>query len=197
MRFDVPEGATPIEDTDGLIPEIVTYQDLCAVEAENILLAMRRHLGRRRSVEAHWFDEAFVRKVHADMFGAVWRWAGTYRQAELTVGVPSHKVIEEIGRMVGDFRYWNTLKPEDMSVLERAVRLHHRLVWIHPFRNGNGRHARIVADIYLHSRGHVYPTWPSTDLQVAGETRERYLEALRAADREDFSALLSLTESLL
>ncbi|PIP82163.1 MAG: cell filamentation protein Fic [Elusimicrobia bacterium CG_4_9_14_3_um_filter_62_55] len=197
MRFDFPDGATPIEDAEGLIPgEIVTYRDLCAVEAENILAAADKHLSRRKNQDGAWLDEPFLRKLHADMFGRVWRWAGEYRQTELNIGVAPHKVAEEIGRLLGDLRYWHA-NPAGMPVLERAVRLHHRLSWIHPFRNGNGRHARMAADVYLHSQKHPLPEWPGDDLTVTTETRKRYLQALRAADQEDFGPLLAFSLSLL
>jgi len=188
VRFAVPEGATPIEDTEGLIPDIVTLADLNAVEAENILLAEDRHLRRRKPADAGWLDEAFLRALHGDMLGDVWDWAGTYRHKELTIGVEPALVHEEIGKLLGDFRYWQTLKPGDMSILERAVRLHHKLVWIHPFRNGNGRHARMTADVYLHSQRHALPVWPA-DVGGAGEARKRYVAALKAADGGDYAPL--------
>ncbi len=198
MRFEVPEGATPIEDAEGLIPgAILTYGDLCVVEAENILAAAGRHLARRKNPGGAWLDEPFIRRLHGDMFGMVWRWAGKYRQVELNVGVAPDRVIDEIGRLVGDFRHWNSLAPEEMPVLESAVRLHHRLTWIHPFPNGNGRHSRMIADIYLNSRKHPLPDWPDVDLTEASRTRRAYLAALRAADGGDFAPLIASTRSLL
>ena len=193
MKFVVPEGATPIEDTEGLIPAITLYRDLCAVEAENILEASSRHLTRRMNPSGEWLNEAFIRKVHADMYSNVWAWAGKYRQIELNIGrAASHRVTEEVAKLIGDFRYW-----EDMSVIKRSIRLHHRLTWIHPFRNGNGRHARMVADIYLYSQKHALPVWPSDDLGKSSTIRKRYLDALRFADQEDFAPLEKLIENLL
>lgn len=196
LKFAAPEGATPI-DGEGLIPVIATYRDLCAVEMENILSASDRHLSRRKNADAAWLDEPFLRRLHADMFGSVWAWAGKYRQVELNIGVAPHKVAEEIGRLLGDFRHWHGLTVGEMPVLERAARLHHRLSWIHPFRNGNGRHARMAADIYLNSQGHPLPAWPGEELAATNETRRRYLAALRTADAGDFGPLLALIESLL
>lgn len=197
LTFEGPEGATPV-DAEGLIPEtIATYADLCAVEAENILSAAGRHLSRRKNADAAWLDEPFLRGLHADMFGQVWAWAGTYRQVELNIGVAPHKVSEEIGRLLGDFHHWHGLTPGEMPVLERAARLHHRLSWIHPFRNGNGRHARMAADVYLNSQRHPLPDWPGEELAATNEIRRRYLAALKAADRGDFGLLVALTESLL
>lgn len=197
LTFESPEGATPI-DADGLIPEaIATYGDLCAVEAENILAAADRHLSRRKNADASWLDEPYLRGLHADMFGEVWTWAGKYRQVALNIGVAPHAVPEEIGKLLGDFRHWHGLRSAEMPVLERAARLHHRLSWIHPFRNGNGRHARMAADVYLHSQRHPLPDWPGEELAATNETRRRYLAALRAADAGDFGPLLALIGSLL
>lgn len=197
MKFEVPEGATPIDDAEGLIPEILTYSDLCAVEAENILEAADRHLSRRRNADAAWLDEAFLRKLHADMYGNVWDWAGRYRLVKLNIGVPITVIPEEIGKLLGDLRYWQTLAPEAMPILERAARLHHRLAWIHPFRNGNGRHARMTADIYLHSQRYALPAWPGEDITAAGEVRRRYLAALKAADKGDFAPLVEFIRGLI
>lgn len=196
MKFEVPEGATPIGDADGLIPDIVAYADLCAVEAENILAAADRHLKRRKNADGAWLDEEFIRSLHADMFGNVWEWAGKYRDRELTVGVAPARVREEIGNLLGDFRYWQGLKPGEMGILERSVRLHHKLVWIHPFRNGNGRHARMAADVYLHSQRHALPAWPA-DVGAAGEARKRYLAGLKAADAGDYAPLLGFVRELI
>lgn len=131
------------------------------------------------------------------MFGEVWDWAGKYRQVELNIGVPPHKVVEEIGRLLGDFHAWHALTAEEMPILERAARLHHRLAWIHPFRNGNGRHARMTADVYLYSQRQALPNWPGEELAATNETRKRYLAALKAADRGDFELLVALIQSLL
>lgn len=198
MKFEVPDGATPIDDADGLIPEtVLTYRDLCAVEAENILQAADKHLSRRKGADARWLDEPFLRRLHSDMFGAVWEWAGRYRQVELNIGVAPPQIPAQIGKLVGDLKYWRSLPAGDMPVLERAVRLHHGLVSIHPFRNGNGRHARMAADIYLHSQKHPLPVWPGANLASTGAIRRRYIDALKTADAGDFSPLTDFIRDLL
>jgi len=98
---------------------------------------------------------------------------------------------------LGDFHHWHALTPGEMPVLERAARLHHHLSWIHPFRNGNGRHARMAADVYLHSQRHPLPEWPAEELAATNEIRKRYLAALKTADAGDFGLLIALMESLL
>lgn len=193
-RLDVPEGASPIGDSSGLIPEgVVTYADLCAVEAENILQAINKHLRQRKNPGRAWFTEEYLRKVHRDMFGDVWKWAGSYRESQCNIGVQPYQIREEIRKLCGDIQYWHSLKEHSMPVLERAVRVHHRLAWIHAFPNGNGRHARMTADIFLHSYGHLLPIWPSSDISAPGDTRAHYLAALRSADGGDFKPLMTYT----
>ena len=193
MKFKVPEGATPIEDISDLVPGgLLTYQDLCAAEAENILKAVNLHLKRRKNPKKNWLTEEYIRKVHRDMFKSVWRWAGTYRKSELNIGVPAHSVREEIAKLSQDAAFWSSEKA-NMPVLERAIRIHHRLTWIHPFSNGNGRHARMISDIYLYAHDHPRPIWSETSLSAPGETRSQYLKAVREADRGNFKPLIEIT----
>lgn len=198
MRFEVPEGATPIDDASGFIPTgILTHADLCAVEAENILKAANKHLSRRKNPNRTWLIEAYIRQVHHDMFDEVWEWAGRYREAETNIGIQAYRIVEEIGKLCQDIQYWDKQKDNPLSVLERTVRIHHRLVWIHPFRNGNGRHARMIADIYLRSHNHPLPTWPSSVMSADGDVRSRYLTVLREADQGNLQPLLDYTTSYL
>lgn len=196
-KFDVPEGATPIEDASGLIPDwIFTYEDLCAAEAENILVASNKHLNRHKNPHKKWFIEKYIRNVHHDMFENVWDWAGKYRDSSLSIGVPAAQIREEIKKLCEDVEYWDSETYEQMAVIERAARIHHRLTKIHPFRNGNGRHARLMADIYIHSHKHPLPNWP-TNISQETDTRTRYLKALQTADHGNYTPLIEYTNHYL
>lgn len=198
LRFDTPQGATPIEDASGLLVEgVVTYAALNVRETENIVRAVKEHMRPRKRRPAVWLTEEYARHVHRDMFDRVWEWAGRYRDAELNIGVPASRVREEVAKLCQDVAFWDDQKENPMFVLERAVRLHHRLSWIHPFPNGNGRHARLVADIYLHVHRHKLPDWPSSAMGGAGNARKAYLEALKKADGGDFCPLVEYTEKFL
>jgi Fic-DOC domain mobile mystery protein B len=129
------------------------------------------------------------------MFGAVWSWAGTYRTTELTIGIPAYRIREEIAKLCDDRSFWD--QQRSMPVLERAVRLHARLAWIHPFRNGNGRHARLITDIYLRSHHQPLPQWPHSELMSEGTPRIDYLAAMRKADDGNFVPLMRFTEKYL
>lgn len=197
-RFVTPEGATPIEDISGLlVEEVLNYAALNAVETENIVSAVNIHLRRGKRRAAVWLTEDYIRRVHRDMFGSVWDWAGRYRHAELNIGVPVSRVREEVAKLCQDAAFWDAQKENSLPVLERAVRLHHRLAWIHPFPNGNGRHARLMSDIYLYINGCKQPDWPSSAMGGPGDTRMAYLNALRKADRGDFGPLIDYTARFL
>ena len=198
MRFETPEGGTPIGDAEGLLlPETSTMADLSAAEAENILRASGKHLGRRHSPLRAWLTDDLIRALHRDMFDAVWEWAGTYRTIELNIGVAPHRIRDEIGRACADAVFWDAQKENPLPVLDRAVRIHHRLAWIHPFRNGNGRHARLTADVYLYAHGHPLPVWPSGDIGRKGGARDGYLAALKDGDQGNFSPLADFTRRYL
>lgn len=193
-QFDVPEGATPIEDASGLIPVwIFTYADLYAAEAENILVAYNKHLKRHKNPAKAWFIEEYIRNVHSDMFKSVWDWAGKYRDSGLSIGVPAAQIREEIKKLCEDVQYWDSKTNVSMTIIERASRIHHRLTKIHPFRNGNGRHARLIADIYFHSHKHPIPTWP-IDISQETDARTPYLKAIRAADHGNYTPLIEYME---
>jgi len=185
-----PLGATPltIEDLEGLIPtDLATRGDLDRAELENILEA-RAWASRRRWKPEGLLDRYALADLHRRMFGQVWRWAGTWRSRETSIGI-SHPLIQtELRTLVDDALAWAefaTYPPDEI-----AVRFHHRLVFIHPFPNGNGRHARLAADLLAGSLGQPVFSWS----QRPGELPDRrgYREALQALDRDrdDITRLL-------
>ncbi|WP_193370679.1 mobile mystery protein B [Pelagibius marinus] len=191
MTFQEPAGATPLDpdERQGLkYDHITTRGELDELEQANIeqglAWASRR---RRRDV----FDDAFIRRLHKELFGDVWTWAGEYRQTEKNIGIDPLQIPEQMRVLLGNARYW--AENGIFSPLEAAARFHHRMVQIHPFPNGNGRHARIAADIMLEEvYEHPPVEWANGfDLQADNERRQAYIAALRAADGEDFAPLLS------
>ncbi|MFC1511203.1 mobile mystery protein B [Candidatus Margulisiibacteriota bacterium] len=187
-------GATPIDDLSGLIPShITTRQQLNEWEAANILQAVKKYLTRRKElkVSLEWLKE-----VHQTMFGETWEWAGKIRQKDYNLGIDWHNIPEQMKMLIDDLRHWQTEGP-DLSVFSQSVRLHHRLVKIHPFVNGNGRHARLVADIFLFAGNRQLPDWPDKELIVAGGIRQQYIAALQSADKGDFRPLEKFTARLI
>lgn len=183
------DAATPLEaeEREQLIPTYITNRaELNEVEQIGIADADRWAFARKRG---NVLDEDFLTALHRRMFGEVWRWAGTFRASERNIGVDPLQIGVQLRQLVGDVRYWiehGTYSPDEI-----AARFHHKLVWIHPFPNGNGRHARLAADLLVVRLGGTRFTWGSVNLVVAAETRRRYVQALRAADRHDIAPLLA------
>lgn len=132
--------------------------------------------------------EAFSRELHRRMFNGIWRDAGRYRTTERNPGWEPHRIGEGVRIFLDDAEGW--LRFSTYTVHEAALRLHQRLVSIHPWSEGNGRHARLVADIVVAANGEKPLTWGSLSDPAPGSARQRYLEAVRAADAGDFAPLL-------
>lgn len=190
----MPAGATPLDpdESAGLVPgHIATREQLDEWEADNILAGERwaaRATGRRAIL-----DDAFVRELHRRMFDRTWKWAGTYRATEKNIGVAPERIAVELRNLLEDTKARLSGKVAPLD--EIGARFHHRLVSIHPFANGNGRHARLMTDLLLAANGAAPFAWGQGDLVHAGEVRERYLAALRAADARDFAPLIAFVRS--
>ena len=183
-------GQTPLDsdEVDGLIPSWITTQgDLDRAEQGNIAKA-ELWAARLSLTPAVVLDEPFVRRLHKRMFGDVWRWAGTYRHSNKNIGVDHWQIVQEIGQLLANANHWvdNDTFPRD----ELVVRVHHRLVWIHPFANGNGRISRLAADLLLESLGEKRFSWGASLAADPAELRRVYIDALRAADAGDVEPLV-------
>ena len=187
------EANTPLtpEGRQGLIPTYITTRaELNEAEQENIAEADRWAFSRKR---ADVVDIDFLMALHRRMLRRVWRWAGAQRTTELNIGVPAHAIAVDLHILVGGVRYWidhKTFAPEEI-----AVRFHHRLVAIHPFPNGNGRHARMAADLLIVQLGGHRFSWGRASLVEAAKTRSDYVRALQAADAHDVAPLLAVARS--
>ncbi|MGH9091582.1 MAG: mobile mystery protein B [Acidimicrobiales bacterium] len=188
-----PPGATPVdeEDVEGLIPDFVaTRADLNHVEFENIAKAVPWAQRRARSLGPHGILTAgFVTALHRQMFGDVWRWAGTPRRRETNIGVEPSQIVTQCRLLFDDATFWHDHEMFGPDAL--AARVHCRLVRIHPFPNGNGRCTRLLADLYLAAVDVTPFTWGASDVDIDGSVRARYLAALmKAADADDYTDLL-------
>jgi Fic-DOC domain mobile mystery protein B len=187
------DGATALDpdDRDALIPaHIATRAELNAWEQANIARAVAWALSRRRG---RVLDVGFIRELHRRMFDETWRWAGAYRRHDTNIGIQWPTIATNVAQLMAHATYWFENRTYDVD--ECTTRLHHRLTVIHAFPNGNGRHARLLADSVLTSRGHAPFTWGNADLQRPGDVRKRYLVALRAADGGDMTPLLQFVRS--
>ena len=199
--FDESEGATPVDpdDAEGLVPTwIATRGDLNTAEQENIVAAVAWASSKTgpRTLDL-LLTEAMMRELHERMFSDVWKWAGQYRQRDTNMGIHWPHIPEQVHGLVADVAA-QTADAEALpwSADELTVRFHHRLVTIHPFPNGNGRHARLAADILAVCLGELPFTWGAKESSARGNTRSTYLAALRVADaRFDYGPLVALARS--
>lgn len=193
--FTTGDGNTPLspDEQADLIPNLATKEELNEFERANILVAYDWALGLRNLRRQDPLTEPYLRDLHHRMFDQTWKWAGLYRTTEKNPGIPHFQIREALAALLGDARYWlehRTFPPDEI-----AIRFHHRLVSIHPFANGNGRHARLMADVLARMQNRPVFTWGGADIVQPGDFRRRYLDALRAADKNDIGPLLAFARS--
>jgi Fic-DOC domain mobile mystery protein B len=197
FTIDYPSGATPLDpnEIEGLIPDYITTQgELNTLERENILEATNWAHSRQHS---DVLNATFALDLHKRMLTRVWKWAGTQRTSNKNIGVFKEQVSNELASLFGDAKYWIENKTYGWD--EIGARFHHRLVSIHVFVNGNGRHARIMTDILLNSNGQEPFSWGMKTsegaLEVEGVSRQEYISALKKADQGDYDGLLRFVRS--
>jgi len=197
VKLDYPPGATPLDGDEltRLIPgHITTQSELNEWEQLNIIQGENWARKQRKEI----LNEGFLRQLHQQMFGETWKWAGEFRKTDKNIGVDWLKIGVELKKLLDDVQYQieHASYPPD----EIAVRFHHRLVFIHPFPNGNGRHARLMADLLVERLGQPRFTWGRRRLAAANlidtsATRQAYITALQAADARDYAPLLAFARS--
>lgn len=194
MRFDYPPGATPISPEEALglkLAHITTQAELNRWEQENISEALA-WLSKQR--KKNILTIQFLKELHTKMYGKVWKWAGEFRRSQKNIGVEHPYIPIRLTELLESTQYWidNKTFPPD----EIAYRFHHQLVLIHPFPNGNGRHARLMSDTLLEQvLDQERFSWGSADLTAQSDIRKAYINALQKADKHDYSALAKFVRS--
>lgn len=196
LRIEYHEGQTPLdeEEKEGLlIPSIATRGELDEFEQQNIEEAIQWALMRTRKAE-EILTEEFICKVHEKMYANVWKWAGKFRKTNKNLGVDKWQIPTELKKLLDDARFWyenNIYQPDEM-----AIRIKHRIVSIHCFPNGNGRHSRLMADIII-DKLYKLPvfSWGANNDSSENEIRKMYLKAVKAADHGDIHLLLAFARS--
>jgi len=190
------DDATPLDDISGLkLPntKVYTLKEIYEAEAYNIALATLKYLSTSPSKKIAPFTYEWLLKLHEEMFGNVWEWAGKFRQVELSIGIKAYQVPTALKELANDIEYWNSNKTFD--IYETAARIHHRAVQIHPFKNGNGRWSRMLANIYLRQNGSMPVKWQEDLLSKENPKRAEYIQALKNADSGDYTDLIAMHRS--
>lgn len=195
MKIQSPPGATPLDDETlkGLLPGLLLQRELDEFEASGIASAW---LWARESrvLKKDLISASGLCLLHKKMFEDTWAWAGQFRVKETNIGVAPERIQNDLGILLGDVQYW--LKNQTFPLEEIGTRFHHRLVWIHPFPNGNGRFSRLATDLLMEFHGEARFTWGQENLGQPGKKRETYISALKFADKfEKYESLLTFMKS--
>jgi Fic-DOC domain mobile mystery protein B len=190
------DGQTPLDEDEKeelIIKSITTRGELDEFEQQNIEDAIQWSLTRKFKPE-QILTEPFILALHKRMYGRVWSWAGEYRKTNKNIGVDKFEIPVNLRSLLDDATYWleqNVNEPDEL-----AIRFKHRLVSIHCFPNGNGRHSRMIADIIIEK---IYQqpvfSWGSKNQSDENDSREKYLIAIRKADKGNLDLLLKFARS--
>jgi len=192
--YDYPDGATPLDpdEIEGLIPtHIVNRDQLNELEQENITQA-RIWLDTAKFKKIN--TDVNLRNLHKQMFANVWKWAGKFRKTEKNIGIDPLHIAVDLRNLCDDVDAW--IEYKSYPAIEIALRFHHRLTQIHPFPNGNGRHARLATDVLLSKQLEEKPfSWGSGSIENVSDTRTAYINALREADKGNYQPLMRFVRS--
>ncbi len=196
LSLEYNDGQTPLDEDEKeglLIPTIATRAELDEFEQQNIEDALQWVLGRTFNAKVI-LSEKFIRNMHKRMYSDIWAWAGKFRKSNKNLGIDKWQIPIALNALCADTLYW--IRNKSFSPDEIAIRFKYRLVSIHCFANGNGRHSRLMADLLIY---HVYKlpffTWGAGNLIPQGKVRDIYLEAVKGADQGNYQPLLDFARS--
>jgi Fic-DOC domain mobile mystery protein B len=188
--YEPIKGETPLEDISGIKLRLPSYtrQIINELEARNIAQAFLKYFAGRLRKNAADFSYSWMLKLHEEMFGDVWEWAGKQRKTDYNIGSPAYRISTDMAALIKDLEAWQL---SEMPFIEQAAKLHHRAVQIHPFANGNGRWARFLTNIWLKKQQQRIIEWPVT-VDQESPIRESYIQALKQADILNMQPLIEM-----
>ncbi|MEO9589943.1 mobile mystery protein B [Rhodopirellula bahusiensis] len=182
---------TPFDGSGLKLRAIKTRRELNEVEFESILRVTEKYLLTKPSRKIAPFNFDWLLGLHREMLGSIWSWAGEIRATEKNIGVSPRIITAELGviAMEAEKRHDET----SALVIATAAEFHHRAVWVRPFEDGNGRWARLLANIWLMQHDQPATLWPATDLRnTASPIRDEYIAAIKQADMRNYGPLIDL-----
>lgn len=195
INLNYPAGATPLDpdEVNGLIPDISTQGELNIIEQGNILTGKNWAQKSKEDI----LTETFARKLHKNMYSDVWSWAGNYRQTQKTIGIDKEQISTQLHELMQNTKTW--IEHQSYSWEEILARFHHKLVFIHPFPNGNGRYSRLHTELLATKNNQEIPTWGERTLHGGltqdGEARIQYIRALKEADHKNLKPLIKFLKT--
>ena len=193
MQFYYDDDSTPVnaDEIHNLIPlHIQTQAELNMWEQNNISFAERKLFKGKKNIE---LSGDFIKKVHKIMFNNTWKWAGKFRTINTNIGIDWIKIPQELKVLCDDVEFQK--KNNSFDLEEIAIRFSHRLVYIHPFVNGNGRCSRLITDLLMFKAGFPRFSWGSKNLTAISEVRSSYIQALQEADKHNIEPLINFARS--
>jgi Fic-DOC domain mobile mystery protein B len=196
LDLDYTNDQTPLDEDEKeglLIKSITTRGELDEFEQHNIERALLWLRSKKFTAEKV-LSEKFVRELHRRMYAGVWKWAGEFRKTDKNIGVDKHQITVALKQLLDDCLHW--MKHHSFPDEEMAIRFKHRMVQIHCFSNGNGRHSRLMADVMMEKIFHLpLFTWGAADLIKQSDPRTVYIKALKKTDGGDYKDLLAFAKS--
>lgn len=196
LDVDNKDGQTALDDDEkeGLLIKTITKRsELDEFEQLNIEKAVLWTMKRKFKAE-DILSEAFMKELHRRMYGDVWKWAGEFRKTNKNLGVDKLQIAVELRTLVDNCKHW--IAQEVFGTDETAIHFKHRIVSIHCFANGNGRHSRLIADVIVE---HIFKqpvfSWGAASVSKQGEARKAYLQAIKKADAGNFEELVRFARS--
>lgn len=184
---------TPAELDELKVESISTRGELDELEQQNIEKAHEWLLVKDFSLD-RILSEKFIFELHRRMLGDVWSWAGQTRKSNKNIGVDWTEIRTSLRPLIDDTKYW--IEHHTYSDDEIAIRFKFRIVSIHCFPNGNGRHSRLMADVIIEKIFHKLPfTWGGGNITQQGQTRSNYLAALKVAEQTNINDLIAFARS--
>jgi Fic-DOC domain mobile mystery protein B len=182
---------TPFDGSGLKIKSIKTRRQLNEAEFESILRVTKKYLMSKPSQKLAPFTFGWLLELHREILGSIWSWAGEIRTTQKNIGVSANIVTAELGVIAieSEKRHSET---GDL-VIATAAEFHHRAVWVHPFEDGNGRWARLLANIWLMQHDQPVIIWPASDLRdTESPIRGEYIAAMKHADLRNYGPLIDL-----
>jgi fido (protein-threonine AMPylation protein) len=190
VTFRGQPGQTPLPESSGLKIKIQTMGEVHQAEEENVHKATVKYFGKRLTKRSAPFDLSWVKKLHREMLGEVWKWAGEFRRADIDPKYEKcHQIEPRTQCLLDDLKSWEV---HGDDLVEQATMLHYRAVQIHPFAGGNGRWSRMLANIWLRLHKHPITRWPNELHGGASIIRKQYIAAIQLADSGDLDSLIEL-----
>jgi len=171
---------------------IRSAREMARRESEDLLAATQRLIDETRLDQRFTADD--VRRIHRTWLAEIYVWAGEYRQVNITKGGFMFAAANQVARLMGELergplRTCTPCRFESADEQAQALAVvHAELILIHPFREGNGRCARLLSTLMGLQAG-----LPALDFSgVRGEGKRRYIAAVHAALDRDYGPMTTV-----